>query len=40
VAGRLAAAGLEQVDGTLDEPAQREQLMELALVIGQQQLEG
>jgi hypothetical protein len=40
VAGRLAAAGVEFVDGALDELAQREQLVELALVLGQQGFEG
>jgi hypothetical protein len=40
VAGRLAAAGLELVDGTFDELSQREHLMELALRVGQQGSEG
>jgi len=40
VAGRLAAAGLEFVDGALEELAQGEQFVELALVVGQQGLEG
>jgi len=40
VTGRLAAAGVEFVDRTLDELAQREQYIELALVLGQQGLEG
>jgi len=40
VAGGLAAAGLEQVDGALDELAEGEHLIELALVLPQQGFEG
>jgi hypothetical protein len=40
VAGRLAAAGPERVDGALDELAQGERLIELALVLGRQRFEG
>jgi hypothetical protein len=40
VAGRLAAAGLELVDRALDELTQREQLIELPLVLGEQRFEG
>jgi hypothetical protein len=40
VAGRLAAAGLELIDGTLDELAQREQFIEPPLVLGEQGREG
>jgi len=40
VAGGLSAAGLELVDGALDQLARGEQLLELALVLGAQRLEG
>ena len=40
MAGRLAAAGLEFIDGAFDELAQGEQFIELALVLGQQGFEG
>jgi len=40
VAGGLSAAGLELVDGALDQLARGEQLPELALVLGAQRLEG
>jgi hypothetical protein len=40
VTGRLAAAGVEFVDRTLDELAEWEQFVELALVLGQEGLEG
>jgi hypothetical protein len=40
VAGRLAATGLEQVDGALDELPQGEHLTEPPLVLGQQGFEG
>jgi hypothetical protein len=40
VTGRLAATGLEQVDGALDELAQGEHLTELPLVLGQQRFKG
>ena len=39
MAGGLAAAGLEFVDGALDELAQGEQFFELPLVVGQQRFE-
>ena len=40
MAGGLATAGLELVDGALDELAQGEQVVELPLGVGQQGFEG
>jgi hypothetical protein len=40
VAGRFAAAGLELVNGALDELTQGEQFFELPLVLRQQRCEG
>jgi hypothetical protein len=40
VAGGLAAAGPEFVDGTLDELTQPEQFVDLLLGVGQQRVEG
>jgi len=40
VAGGLAAAGPEVIDGTFDELPQGEQGIELTLVVGEQRLEG
>jgi hypothetical protein len=40
VTGRLAAACAEVVDGTFDELPQREQGIDLTLVVAEQRLEG